>query len=115
MKCPTVLKLSTATVRLARAAVYLLYAVEAGAVLIVAPWTPLWERGRPVWQSLGLERLLEAHAMRGFVTGVGVALVLDALIETLRLGFGRRGRGSRHHAIRRASLRPGRSGHVCRE
>jgi hypothetical protein len=90
--CPTVWKLSPNTVRLARTAVYLLYAVEAGAVLTILPWTPLWERGRPLWQSLGLERLLEAHLMRGLVTGIGIALLVDALIETICLGLGRHGR-----------------------
>ena len=51
---------------------YLLYFLEVGMVLIVAPWTTYWDRNPfiEVLRTLGI--LLTAPSIRGGVSGTGV-------------------------------------------
>lgn len=48
------------------------YLIEAGLLLIVAPWTSLWDHNILVAARPWLRALLEDPFMRGGVTGVGL-------------------------------------------
>jgi hypothetical protein len=51
---------------------FVVYCVEAGLLLVVAPWTPTWSRLSDLL-PLGLARqLLLAPALRGLVSGFGL-------------------------------------------
>ena len=58
-----------------------MYFAEVGLVLIVAPWTPFWDRNYFVESLPLLESLLTSHTVRGGVTGVGVLSVGVALFD----------------------------------
>ena len=60
---------------------FLIYFFEVGLVLIVAPWTPFWDRNLFVESGPLVERLLTAHVARGGVSGVGVLNLAAALAE----------------------------------
>ncbi len=63
-------------------ALVVLYFVEVGLALIIAPWTQFWDRnyfveGRPMF-----EEFLTSPAIRGAVTGVGLVSLWAAVMET---------------------------------
>ena len=59
----------------------IVYLVEVGLVLIVAPWTVYWDRNYFVAALPAVQPLLTSHAVRGAVAGVGVVSLAAALTE----------------------------------
>ena len=57
------------------------YLVEVGLVLIVAPWTRFWDRNYFVESLPLLEPLLTSHALRGAVSGFGIVTLGVAAID----------------------------------
>ena len=57
------------------------YFVEVGLVLIVAPWTTYWDRNYFVEALPSLQPLLTSHAVRGAIAGIGVVSLVAALVE----------------------------------
>ena len=53
--------------------------VLVGCVLILAPWTRLWEANYLLQTSPWLRDLLLNHSIRGAVTGLGLVNILVAL------------------------------------
>ena len=70
------------------------YFLEAGFILIVAPWSTVWEHNRFVEARPALDALLSSPYARGGVTGVGVITALAGVVELLSL-FVSRARRSR--------------------
>jgi hypothetical protein len=68
------------------------YFLEAGFILVVAPWSGVWEHNRFTEARPALEAFLSSPYARGGVTGVGVITALAGLAElgTLILSKGRR-------------------------
>ena len=60
---------------------FLLVFVEAGAVLIFAPWTIYWDRNAFIESWPGVERVLTSFVFRGAVSGIGIVNWLAALAE----------------------------------
>ncbi|MDP6581184.1 MAG: hypothetical protein QF681_11050 [Vicinamibacterales bacterium] len=58
-----------------------MYFLEAGLVLLVAPWTMFWERNLFVESSLLLGGVMRYAAVRGAVSGVGVVNLCAGLWE----------------------------------
>ncbi|MCY4029856.1 MAG: hypothetical protein OXH75_26515 [Acidobacteria bacterium] len=63
----------------------IVYFLEAGLVLLVAPWTTFWDRNAFVEVSPLAEAFLTAHAVRGGVSGVGLLNLGAGLVELGRL------------------------------
>ncbi len=59
----------------------LLYFLEVGVVLVVAPWTTYWDRNLFMETLPLLEPLLTAAPMRGSVSGIGVVNLCAAGAE----------------------------------
>ena len=59
----------------------IVYCLEVGVVLSVAPWTNYWDRNYFVEAWPFLEEILTSGFIRGLVTGVGVFSFGAALIE----------------------------------
>lgn len=57
------------------------YFLEAGLILIVAPWSSFWERNSFVAAMPSLEPVLVSWFVRGGVTGVGAITALAGLAE----------------------------------
>jgi hypothetical protein len=57
------------------------YFLEAGLILIVAPWSSFWERNFFAETLPVVEGLLASPYARGAVSGVGVATLLAGLAE----------------------------------
>ena len=57
------------------------YFLEAGLILIVAPWTPFWERNFFGASVPALGPLLASPFVRGAVSGVGTLTVVAGLAE----------------------------------
>jgi len=72
------------------------YFLEAGFILVVAPWSAFWEHNRFAETRPALEALLNSPYARGAVTGVGVITAIAGLAElgSLILSKARRGGGS---------------------
>ena len=58
-----------------------IYFVEAGFVLIVAPWTPYWDSNYFATLTPWLREWLASATLRGAVTGVGVMTGIAGLRE----------------------------------
>ena len=58
-----------------------LYLLEAGLLLILAPWTAFWDRNYFAVARPALAAWLGHPVVRGAVSGVGVVSVAAALIE----------------------------------
>lgn len=71
---------------------FFLYCIEAGVLLLLAPWSPSWDRAVTQIPSFSLQALLFHGALRGAVSGFGlVHLVwgvhdLDEWLARRRLG-----------------------------
>ena len=66
--------------------VYVLYCLEAGAFLVVAPWSRLWEHNYFLETVPSLMAIAVHPALRGLVSGLGLALFLqgiEALVEAI--------------------------------
>ena len=57
------------------------YFLEAGFILMVAPWSGFWERNRFAESRPAIEAVLNSPYARGGVTGVGVITALAGLAE----------------------------------
>lgn len=68
------------------------YFLEAGFILVVAPWSPFWEHNRFAESRPALEALVMSPYARGGVTGIGVITALAGLVElaSVFLSRGRR-------------------------
>jgi hypothetical protein len=71
--------------------VFLAYFVEVGLVLLVVPWSPLWDRNYFVQVWPALEALTRSNLVRGAISGLGVVNLWAAISELGAL-FGMRRR-----------------------
>jgi hypothetical protein len=46
--------------------------IQAGMMLLIVPWTPIWERNSLVSTSFGLQELLHSGFVRGAISGLGL-------------------------------------------
>jgi hypothetical protein len=69
--------------------IFLAYFVEVGLVLLVVPWSPLWDRNYFVQMWPALETLTRSNLIRGAVSGLGVVNLWAAMSE-LGVLFGMR-------------------------
>jgi len=60
--------------------IYLLYCVEAGIFLLLAPWSTLWIRNAFA-QAPALHRLLMSGQVRGAVSALGLLMIVTALVD----------------------------------
>lgn len=58
-----------------------LYLLEAGLLLILAPWSRFWDRNYFVALAPGLTAWLSLAWVKGAVTGIGIVSVAAAFIE----------------------------------
>ena len=58
-----------------------MYFLEAGLILIVAPWSQFWDRNGIAWMVPLVRGYLSNHFVRGAVTGVGVITACAGLVE----------------------------------
>ena len=65
------------------------YFLEVGLVLLVAPWTTFWDRNFFVEANPLAETVLTMHAVRGGVSGVGLLNLGAGVVELVRLLFRR--------------------------
>jgi hypothetical protein len=69
------------------------YLVEAGLLLCVGPWSPLWDRNLFVQASDGwMQEAARSGLVRGAVSGVGLLCVAAGIAE-LAILIGRRNSG----------------------
>jgi hypothetical protein len=61
--------------------VFAAYFLEAGFILIAAPWSALWDRNRFVEARPALREVAESPYVRGAVTGVGVITAFAGIAE----------------------------------
>lgn len=52
--------------------IFILYCVEAGAFLLLSPWSPRWDESVIQLSNLDLSSLLLHPAMRGAISGFGL-------------------------------------------
>ena len=76
------------------------YFLEAGFILVVAPWSAIWEHNRFTASRPQLEAFLESPYARGGVTGVGLITGLAGLVELGSLFLGRARRTEKDSAER---------------
>ena len=57
------------------------YFLEAGLILIVAPWSGFWDRNLFLYSIPALQEVLESPFARGAVSGVGAITVVAGLAE----------------------------------
>ena len=57
------------------------YFLEAGFILIAAPWSAVWERNRFIEARPAMRAAVESPYVRGAVTGIGVMTALAGLVE----------------------------------
>lgn len=60
---------------------FAIYFLEAGFILMVAPWSAFWEHNRFFEARPGVEAIVNSPYARGGVTGVGLITVLAGLAE----------------------------------
>lgn len=61
--------------------IFAAYFLEAGAVLICAPWSRYWDHNAIAWVMPAAVSWLASPYLRGAVTGVGVITACAGLIE----------------------------------
>ncbi len=71
------------------------YFLEAGFILVVAPWSAFWERNFFAASAPALQPLLENAFVRGAVSGIGAVTALAGLAELGGLIGTRRSREER--------------------
>ena len=65
--------------------ILVLYFLEVGLVLLIAPWTTYWDRNLFVEASPLAESVLTMHAVRGGVSGGGLLNLGTGIFELARL------------------------------
>lgn len=73
-------------------ALFVAYFLEAGLILVVAPWSSFWEHNFFVARLPALEPLLSNLFVRGGVSGIGAITAIAGLAELAALVGARRGR-----------------------
>lgn len=71
---------------------FAVYFLEAGFVLIMAPWSVFWERNILAGMMPGIERVAASAFARGAVTGVGAVTAIAGLVELAGIFRARGGR-----------------------
>jgi len=71
----------------------IIYFIESGLVLLVWPWSPLWERNAFIRSLSSVTDVAQSGYARGAFSGVGVLLVLAGLVELVTLLAERRHAG----------------------
>lgn len=71
------------------------YFLEAGFILVVAPWSGFWDRNFFAASAPALQPLLENPFVRGAVSGIGAVTALAGLAELGGLIGTRRSRADR--------------------
>ena len=61
--------------------VYLIYCIEAGLFLLIVPWHRVWTQNYFLERWVGLWEILRLPAVRGAISGIGIALLLHAVDE----------------------------------
>src|SRR4029078_7989561 len=69
------------TIRTLSRLLFAAYFLEAGFILVVAPWSAFWDHNRFAATRPALEAFLNSPYARGAVTGVGVITALAGLAE----------------------------------
>ena len=64
----------------------IVYFMETGIVLLVAPWSPFWDRNWFVDGTVGFQILMGGAALRGAVSGVGIVSLCAGLWELVVTG-----------------------------
>lgn len=67
------------------------YFLEAGFILVVAPWSAFWDRNFFAAVAPALQPLIDSPYVRGAVSGLGVITALAGLVELGGLIASRRG------------------------
>jgi len=78
-------------VRVLSRLIFLAYFVEVGLVLLIVPWSPLWERNYFVQIWPAIESVTGNDLVRGAVSGLGIVNLWAAASEVSVL-FGMRAR-----------------------
>jgi hypothetical protein len=78
-------------VRVLSRLIFLAYFVEVGLVLLIVPWSPLWERNYFVQIWPAIESVTRSNLVRGAVSGLGIVNLWAAASEVSVL-FGMRTR-----------------------
>jgi hypothetical protein len=69
-----------------RQLLFVTYLVEAGLVLLIVPWSGLWERNAFLQlASNGIVDVIRSGWIRGAVSGVGLLLVAAGLAEAMAI------------------------------
>lgn len=68
------------------------YFLEAGAILVIAPWSSYWDRNFFAAASPALQSWLDSPFVRGAVSGIGGVTALAGLAELVALLALRKGR-----------------------
>jgi hypothetical protein len=58
---------------------FLVYVLEAGAFLLMSPWSRFWERRVAARSPVALQPMLFSPFFRGFVSGIGLLHLLAAI------------------------------------
>ena len=66
------------------------YFLEAGFILIVAPWSAFWEHNHFAAVHPAVESLVSSAYVRGAVSGIGVITALAGLAELVSVVLSRR-------------------------
>ena len=61
--------------------IFAAYFLEAGLILIVAPWSSYWDRNGIAWMLPTVRAYLSNYFIRGAVTGIGVITACAGLVE----------------------------------
>ena len=61
--------------------IFAAYFLEAGLILIVAPWSSFWERNGIAWMMPMVRSYVTNPFVRGAVTGIGVITACAGLVE----------------------------------
>lgn len=69
------------------------YFLEAGLILVVAPWSSFWDRNLFFYTIPALQQVLGSPVARGAVSGVGAITVVAGLAELSSILTGRRRSG----------------------
>ena len=67
-----------------------LFCFEIGLILLLLPWTLLWDRNYFFSLNISVQRLMLSSYVRGGVSGLGLVNLWFAASETVRLIRGRR-------------------------
>jgi hypothetical protein len=74
------------------------YFLEAGLVLVLAPWSGFWDHNRFIVTSPALRGWFHNSFVRGAVSGIGVLTVFAGLVEIAGLFAARRAAERGDHA-----------------